>query len=227
MRSMRRFECALLFSCALHAQQVAPATSSQLTIHLEQLRHEHVIPVRPEHVFDQGDVVRFRVNSSFDGYLYVINQGTSGQYTVLFPASSGTGSYAVAHGSDVLVPAAEDGWFQIEGLPGFETVYFLISPTQLNVSTGGKEAAPKPSMAAKSSLLPRCNDAIFQARGECVDDSAGAAVLPRDVPLPPRITVAAPNASRDLVLTQDADGTVNVKRTGAGPAVYLFRLAHK
>ncbi len=223
---LNSFGCALLLSGALTAQQAASDTS-RLTIHLEQLRQEHVIPVRPEHVFQHDDVIRFRINSSVNGYLYVIDQATSGQYTVLFPGSSALSSNAVAPQTDFFVPAAEDGWFQIDGPAGFETVYFLMSPTKLSVSTTGTRANTMPSSAPRPSLMPRCNDAIFQARGECIDDSAGAAVLPRDAPLPPQITTAAPNASRDLLLTQDPDGTVNVKHTGTGPAVYVFRLAHK
>ncbi len=219
----------LLLALRVDAQQTGPARPSQLTIHLEQLRGEHTIPVRPEHVFEHDDVVRFRINSSVDGYLYAVDQGSSGQYSVLFPSASSSTGNAVAKQTELFVPASEDGWFQIDGPAGFETVYFLVSPTKLNVSAGENHGTtkPSPSAAPRPSLMPRCNDAIFQARGECVDDSAGAAVLPRDAPLPPQITAAAPNASRDLILTHDGDGTVKVTPPGAGPAVYVFRLAHK
>src|SRR5437867_2033894 len=36
-------------------------------------------------VLEQNDRVRFRVRTNFNGYLYVTNQSTSGQYVVLFP----------------------------------------------------------------------------------------------------------------------------------------------
>ena len=111
------------------------------------------------------------------------------------------------------------------GEPGFDTVYFLLSPVKLAVSTD--MAKPKAPEKLPDNLLPRCNDSIFQSRGECVDDSAGPAVLPRGAALPPQISTAAPNASRDLVLVNEPDGQVKVTKTGDGPAVYIFRIAHK
>ena len=45
--------------------------------------------------------------------------------------------------------------------------------------------------------------------------------------LPPQISTVAPNASRDLVLVNDDNGDVKVTKTSSGPAVYVFRIAHK
>ena len=36
-------------------------------------------------VFAAGDKLRFRVSSTFAGFLYVMNHGTSGAYDLLFP----------------------------------------------------------------------------------------------------------------------------------------------
>ncbi len=187
--------------------------------------------MRPEHVFDSGDVVRFRLTSGFDGYLYVIDLGSSGGYTVLFPAAGGSSDNVIHNGIDSLVPAVGDGWFQIDGPAGFDVIYFLVSPTPIDVAAakGTKEhATPQPAPnALPDSLKPRCNDAIFQARGECIDDSAGPAPLPRDVPLPPQISVVAPNVSRDIVFVADEDdNSIKATAPAATPVVYIFRLAH-
>src|SRR5262249_48170841 len=37
--------------------------------------------------FHSGDRVRFAFDSNIDGYLYVVQQGSSGRWTVLFPGS--------------------------------------------------------------------------------------------------------------------------------------------
>jgi hypothetical protein len=200
-----------------------------IVIHLEQKRAEKIQAVRADHVFDPGDVVRFRITSGFDGYLYVVDQGSSGTFTALFPAAGTTRDNVIRKATNVLVPSVEDGWFQVEGPPGFDVVYFLVSSTPLDLTaeTGSNgKSTPSPAVPP-TSLKPRCNDAIFQARGECIDDSAGPAPLARDVPLPPQISMAVPNISRDIVFATDEDDN-SVKATAASdaPVAYIFRLAH-
>jgi len=202
-----------------------------IVIHLEQKKADKIAAVRPEHVFDPGDVVRFRITSGFDGYLYVVDQGSSGTFTALFPAAGTTRDNTIRKGADALVPSVEDGWFQVEGPAGFDVVYFLVSSTPLDLTAGKGttgNVAPSPTPAAPpSSLKPRCNDAIFQARGECIDDSAGPAPLARDVPLPPQISMAVPNISRDIVfVADDDDKSVKATASSAAPVAYIFRLAH-
>lgn len=219
----------LLCPLGVYAQQASSPPLGGLTIRLEQYRNEKVVPVRPEHVFTADDVVRFRLKSANDGYIYVVDHSTSGEYTVLFPAGDSSASNAVQRDTEFYVPTPETGWFQVGGAPGFDTVYFLLSPTRLTVSGAPTTVQPrmKPQDKLPDNLLPRCNDSIFKARGECVDDTAGPAVLPRGATLPPQISVAAADASRDLSLVNDADGTVRVTKTSGGPAVYVFRIAHK
>ena len=43
------------------------------------------IDVDPSKEFHTGDRVRFAFESNIDGYLYVAQQGASGNWTVLFP----------------------------------------------------------------------------------------------------------------------------------------------
>jgi hypothetical protein len=214
-----------LVPAMLMAQAAQPPASEGLVIRLEQLRNDKVIPVRPEHVFAKDDVLRFRLTSAMDGFVYVVDHQSSGEYTVLLPSATTTAGNNVSSHSEFYVPSPADGWFQVGGAAGFDTIYFLLSPVKLDVSTA--EAKPRAQEKLPQSMLPRCNDAIFQARGECIDSSAGPAVLPRGAALPPQISTAAPNASRDLVLVNDDNGDVKVTKTSAGPAVYVFRIAHK
>src|SRR5271156_4357927 len=57
----------------------------QMRIVLEQRAGSAFRIVSPQHVFKTGDMVRFRVRSSSDGYLYVSNRAASGKYSELFP----------------------------------------------------------------------------------------------------------------------------------------------
>ena len=44
--------------------------------------------IEPGLVLGQSDLVRFRFRATFDGYLYVINSGTSGSQSLLFPGDA-------------------------------------------------------------------------------------------------------------------------------------------
>ena len=49
------------------------------------------IAVNAAHVFEPNDRLRFLVSVSLGGYLYVMDQGTSGDYALLFPRSASDG----------------------------------------------------------------------------------------------------------------------------------------
>lgn len=199
------------------------------TIRLEQKKDGKAASVAPSHVFEAQDVLRFRVTAQgFQSYLYVVDLGTSGTYSTLYPAAgpeSAVKTHVIQADQDVLVPAVEDGWFQVDGPPGFDVLYFLVSPHPLDVAPApaGKKPGPAPD-----SLQPRCNDAIFQARGECLDDRAGPTAAGRDIQLPAQITAAAGDVSRDLVFQEDEeDHAVKAAAPLDKPMVYVFKLAHR
>jgi Domain of unknown function (DUF4384) len=202
----------------------APGLPSGLKISLERrLPDGKVQAVASDHVFEPGDVVHFRVTSDFDGFLYVMDQGTSGHYATVFPSSDAGADNRVRQGQMFSIPTGETSWFEISGPAGFDIVYFLLSPAALATPTAASFAQPAPP----SSLMPRCNDAVFKARGECTDINAGPAPLPKTAPLPPPIEPMAPFASRDIKVVKKQDG-VTVASTGntTTPLIYTFKLAH-
>ena len=214
--------------------QSSPAAPMLVDIALERRSKEgKVEPMAAGHVFQTGDIVRLRLKSHYDGFLYVLNQGTTGRFSTIFPGVETGASNRVRANQQYLVPAVEDGWFEVEGPAGFDILYFLLSPTPLASPPAAAFAAPGPA----SSLRPRCNDEIFKARGECTDDSAGPAALPLGTAIPAPLVPLAPNASRDLVFVDEAEGAVGVSnRTPAAnqavpapsaPVLYTFRLAHQ
>jgi hypothetical protein len=181
-------------------------------------------PVAVDHVFAVGDVVRFRLTSEFDGFLYVMDQGTSGHFASVFPSAEAGADNRVHRGESFLVPATNDGWFQITGPAGFDVLYFLLSPAPIAAPSAASFVAPGPV----SSLKPRCNDAIFKARGDCTDLSAGPAPLPAAAPLPAPLQGIAGAASRDIVVTRKSDGVVVTSHEAkSAPVIYTFRLAHQ
>ena len=58
-------------------------------------------------VFSTNDKLRFQVTSTFAGYLYVMNHGTSGAYELLFPRADTGADNSIEAGKDYVVPAAQ------------------------------------------------------------------------------------------------------------------------
>jgi hypothetical protein len=195
-----------------------------LEIQLERkLPDGSVEAVPPTHVFSSGDTIRVHVTSEFDGYLYVMDQGTSGHFSTVFPSLAAGSDNQVHRGQSYLIPSTEDGWFEVSGPAGFDVLYFLLSPETIVSPTASSFVAPGPV----SSLKPRCNDAVFRARGECMDSTAGPAPLPKGASLPDPIAPIAQAASRDITVTKKKDGvTVTSDGSKTAPVIYMFRLAH-
>lgn len=224
----------LLLSLALAADpgmvngsvQTAAAKSAPdlVEITLERQKKDKVESMATGHVFEKGDVIRLRLNSHYQGFLYVMDQGTSGKFATVFPAADTGSDNRVMPDKVYLVPADNQGWFEIEGPAGFDVLYFLLSPTPLATPAAASFVAPGPA----SSLKPRCNDRIFRARGECTDDSAGPAAVPAGAVLPAPLAPIAGEASRDIVFTKKkGEATVSVAGPAAAPMLYTFRLAHQ
>ena len=193
-----------------------------LDITLERKRDGKVEKMAAGHVFQTGDQVRLRLKSHYDGYLYVMDQGTSGKFATVFPAADAGTENRIVPEKEYMIPAGADDWFDVSGPAGFDTLYFLLSPAVLAMPSAASFVAPGPV----SSLRPRCNDKIFRARGECMDDSAGPAALPKGKELPAPLAPMAGAASRDIVFSKKEGKTVVLGGTVA-PVIYLYRLAHK
>jgi hypothetical protein len=203
----------------------APAAQPALRISLQMRQVDGKLQaIASDHVFKTGDMVQFRVESEFDGYLYVVDQGSSGRFTTVFPTAQAGADNRVRQGQSFSIPAEDESWYEISGPAGFDVLYFLLSPGPLGTPPASSFAAPGPV----SSLKPRCNDAIFRARGECTDITAGPAALPNDAPLPAPLAPIAKTASRDITIVDKKDGvTVGLKGNSSEPVIYTFRLAHQ
>jgi len=207
------------------AAQDAPAKpqpAQRMEITLERQQGSQWKAVDPGFVFDKGDRVRFRFRANFDGYLYVMDYGTSGSYSLLFPREETGRENRIESGKEYQVPATQ-AWFRIDGPPGHDIVYWLVSPMALANSTG----LPRTKQPPKT-LLPRCDDSIFRARGLCIDSSAGLRGIPETEALPENLKGVPRARSRELVIMRKEDSSlVSSPVPLTGPVVYQFRLAHR
>jgi len=202
----------------------------RIEITLERMEGENWRAIDPGLVLASGDRVRFRFRANFDGYLYVLDYGTSGAYTLLFPREETGRENNIRSGKEYLVPATE-AWFRVAGPPGYDIVYWLVSPVVLGDRAPSAYVPlpppPKPGPLPPT-LVPRCDDSVFRARGLCVDSSAGPRRVMEKEALPENLEGMKGATARELIIMRRENQSVLSSTTPlAGPVLYEFRLAHK
>ena len=151
MKPLLAFLC---FAGAMAAQDAPakPQAAQRMEITLERQQGSQWKAVDPGFVFDKGDRVRFRFRANFDGYLYVTDYGTSGNYSLLFPREETGRENRIESGKEYQVPATQ-AWFRIDGPPGHDIVYWLVSP--MAVSNGAEPAQNQAAAEDPAAALRR------------------------------------------------------------------------
>jgi hypothetical protein len=231
---MIRTAAALAMAAALGVPQsrTMKQGAHRMEITLERLDGETWRVIDPGLVLAQGDRVRFRYRTNFDGFLYVTDLGTSGKYEQLFPREETGQENHVAAAKEYQVPATSTA-FRVAGPAGHDIVYWMVSPARMTDPVQKAPAPPRsgePPAPPKTSptLIPRCDDSILRARGDCVDSSAGPKLIPRGEQAPQNMSEAAERGERDLVFMREGKSAViSSPAPLTGPVIYEFRLAHK
>ena len=216
------------------------AQRAHMQITVERRVGDKPLVSNPQHVFKAGDYIRFRFRPSFDGYLYVMDKATSGKYLLLFPAQDSGNVNQVTAGKEYVVPAASGSWFRIDDPPGYETVYFLMTPTPITKEAASVPPAEPPVLAPPPvspspspitpppDLTPRCDDSLFRARGDCIDTSAGPRSVPTEETVPDALASDPSTTSRDItVINKPTSSVVAPNGPANAPVIYEFRLAHR
>jgi hypothetical protein len=199
----------------------------RMEIVLERLDGSAWHTIDPGLILAQSDRVRFRYHTNFDGYLYVADLGTTGKYEQLFPREDTGQDNRVAASKEYQVPATSAA-FRVAGPAGHDIVYWIVSPARLNEGAPRFPAPPPAPLKPTPGLIPRCDDSILRARGDCVDRSAGPKLIPRGDPIPRDLTEAVDRGERDLVFMREGKAAVISSPVPlTGPVIYQVRLAHK
>src|SRR3954447_9916629 len=170
----------LLLACLI-ASGLA-AQSQSLEIVLERNQNSAWKTVDPGLVLGQGDLVRFRFRTTFDGYLYVINSGTSGAQSLLFPSDATGRNNRVHANQDYFVPSTGAS-FKVAGPAGHDIVYWVVSPVPLDGNPAaalGRTPVRKPA----GTLVPRCDQPTRRPRAVCIDPSGEPRNVGAGEPLP-------------------------------------------
>src|SRR5579863_8285636 len=232
MQHSAPYACAwvIAFALPLCAQMNPQQGPYRMEISLERRAAVAWHTVDPGLVLEPNDRVRFRFHTNFDGYLYVMNESTSGAYSMLFPSEETGRENQIRAGKDYTVPATQT-LFRITGPPGHEIVYWMVTPAELPAGKSQYVPLPPPPPKEKlvpSNMTPRCDDTLFRARGDCIDTSAGPKNVTSRELLPDNLAHVPAGSSGDLMfLRKQNTAVVSSPVPLKGPVIYEFHLAHK
>jgi len=130
------------------------------------------LEVDPSREFRTGDRIRFAFESNVDGYLYVAQQGTSGNWTVQFPNEQiNGGRNSVKRFQEYEVP--QDNWFQFDGPTGTEHLFVFLSREPLR-TLPGFERPVKSFQPGSGALIAELQGSIQSRDLVLQKDPAGA-----------------------------------------------------
>lgn len=88
--------------------------------------------VDPDSIFHAGDRVQLLVESNGPGYLYVVSQGSTGAWSVLFPSNFlGDGSNRVEKGKVQTLPLVPGASWVFDEHPGTEKLLLILARNPL------------------------------------------------------------------------------------------------
>jgi len=116
--------------------------------------------IDPDTSFRSGDRIRLKVDANTSGYLYVVMQGSSGTWKLLFPSAEvAGGSNLVRKGESRQIPPGNTGQFVFDEQAGNEKLFIVLTRQpepdldKLIYSMGGKPGDPKDrSLVAQASV---------------------------------------------------------------------------
>jgi hypothetical protein len=84
--------------------------------------------VDADSTFRSGDRIRLHVDTNTSGYLYVVMQGSSGNWRLLFPSSDvDGGNNRIEKGASQQIPAGGAGQFVFDQQSGTEKIFLVLS----------------------------------------------------------------------------------------------------
>ena len=143
---------------------------------LQRLDTDKEEEVSPDTTFHSGDRVRFAFESNIDGYLYVIQQGSTGRWTVLFPSPRTNGGLnAIRRFQEQVVPP--DTWFRFDANPGTEKVLVFLSREPVAQLPGFDRPVTKVEMLAQATVddlagSVRSRDLVFDTPSSAREGNA-------------------------------------------------------
>ena len=125
------------------------------------------VEVDADTVFRSGDRIRFAFEPNVDGFLYVIQRGSTGRWSVLLPHPQiAGGRNAVTRFGEVTVPPP-GGWFRFDENPGSEEVFVYLSREPIRTLPWGGGAVVSAQSVEQPTVIELANsvrtrDLVFE-----------------------------------------------------------------
>ena len=164
------------------AESAGPSAGQNVGFNYRILRRTPggaAIEVDPDTTFQSGDRIRFAFEPNADGFLYVVQQGSSGRWSVLLPHPQiNGGRNDVARFRPVTIPPS--GWFRFDDTAGTERVFVYLSRESVPTLPGfdgpvEAMAAVEPAAMLELTRSVRPRDLVFEKEAEPARTADGAA----------------------------------------------------
>ena len=107
--------------------------AEKVTKDASQSRDINVVPVKSGKSFKIGDMINIKFKSSKDCYLTLLNIGTSGKLTILYPNSLHKDNF-IESGKLYEIPGDEYGFeYQLSGPAGTEKLKAIVTESKINL----------------------------------------------------------------------------------------------
>jgi hypothetical protein len=168
--------------------------------------------VNPDGVFRSGDRIKVKVTPNSKGYLYVVHQGTSGNWDVLFPtAAFRQGSNAVERLESLTVPEGEYD-FTFDEKTGTERLFLVLSAQPerdldaliYSLKGGGKAGSERVLMAESRPVIPASGIERFRS-----------SLVSRDLKVDRRPTAPSSSKREEAVYVVNASDSKDSQRVVA------------
>jgi hypothetical protein len=161
---------------------------------------QDAVEVSPKTRFRSGDRIQLKVQFNDDGYLYLVHQGTSGAWQLMYPSPrTPRGANAVVAGREYKIP--ETSLMRFGGDRGVEKLFLVVSrvPEQKldELIYSIREEAPAPGSAPRPGVAPS-SPGLMMAANRAIEN--------------PLINQLRTSYTRDLILENPEDAPVAQNR---------------
>lgn len=160
----------------------------------------HYNEVSPKAIFHSGDRLRLSVMANQPGYLYVIQQGSSGAWTSIYPKPSNDNSSPankIEAGQVYQIPGGK-GMFRFDQTPGEEKLFLILSHERIADLEGAIDSLKKngePTSTPAPAATPAASGELIEASNH-IPDAFVQQLASRDLTLEDEETVDQPKGAQ-------------------------------
>lgn len=123
---------------------------------IELSRNGKLSFVKPNHKFRSGDKIRLRLMTNFDGYISLLNVGSTGDVELLYPYQGADNR--VYPSKDVQIPGS-DAWIVFDNNVGTENLTVIMSKEPLGESSDNYRQLRQTN--SRDLLIEYANDGVY------------------------------------------------------------------